>query len=168
VESITEITIKKDLEDLQIKYDMLLNKEETEFMQGHRFNMPIKFGFDVKESNIVALKDDIGFIIWSLIKQNHITDQFFDDKVMEAVKEIRRRNPSNYFEFRAACSWSGLTSTFGTYYIEYTQTRVVNDIFWMGVYYYIKNPKKFTFEFKGEVMNLSTKNFAFVNPQLFI
>lgn len=168
MKSITEIALEEDLKSLKTKYEMLKNKEETEFMQGQRFNMPIKFGFDIKEANVAALKDDIGFILWCLIKQNHITDQHFDDNIMVTVKEIRKRKPQNYFEFRAVCCWTGLTSHFGTYFIDYTQSRTTNDIFWLGVYYYIRNPQEFTFEFEGKVMGLSTKNFSFVNPQLFV
>ena len=167
-ETISEMTLREDLEKLQLKYNRLLSKEETEFIQGQYFNMPIRFGFDIKETNVEALKDDIGFILWSLIKQNHLTDQYFDENVMKAVEEIRRRKPKNYFEFRAAVSWGSLLSNFGTYYIEYTGSSTTNDIFWLGVYHYIKNPQEFIFEYDGEIMNLSTKNFAFVNPQLFI
>lgn len=166
--SISEIALETQLKEVQENYEALLAKEETEFMQGQRFNMPIKFGFNVDETKVEALKNDIGFILWCLIKQNHITDQHFNDNIMVAVEEIKRRRPNNYFEFRAAINWAGLTNSFGTYYINYTQSRTTNDIFWLGVYYYIKNPQEFSFEFEGKIMKLGTKNFAFVNPQLFI
>ena len=139
-----------------------------ESITGQEFNMPVKFGFDAGSSNVEALKTSTGFILWTLIKQCHLADQFFDDLIADTAKRIIEVKPKNYFEFRSACSYHGLNSKFGVYSIEKTSMKTTNDVFWLGVWHYIQYPDKFEYEFDGVVRNLTRDGVMFANPQLFI
>lgn len=166
-ESITEFTLREELEKLQAKYNHL-KSEKFECVVGREFKMPRQFGFDVRETNIRSLTIPTAFIIWTLIKGNHLTEDGFDDQVMNLVYQIQKNKPKDYMEFKCCVQGSRLNSSFGTYHYSAMNYNVLDDEFWLGVWYYIQNPDEFTIEFEGEVMNLSIVNMANVNPQLYI
>jgi len=162
--------LEHELKKTKNELNQLKNIQGFEYLIGQEFKMPMKFGFDIKESNIKSLKNDLGFILWTLIKNNHLTSEDFDEEVMSAVEMINQIRPKNYIEFKAAIYFSKLrqSNKYGSTYIEQFQTQILNDIYWLGIWYYIKNPQEFLFEYDDKIMQLNTKNFSFVNPQLFI
>jgi len=162
--------LEDELKKTKRELNQLKNMQEFEYLVGQEFKMPMKFGFDITESNIKSLKSDLGFILWALIKNNHLTPEDFDDEVMSAVEKINQIRPKNYVEFKAAISFSRLrqSNKYGSTYIEEFQTQILNDVYWLGIWFYIKNPQEFLFEYNNKIMQLNTKNFSFVNPQLFV
>ena len=166
-ESISEYTLRESLEKLQAKYDHL-KSEKFEAIVGREFKMPRQFGFDVRDTDIRSLTVPTAFIIWTLIKGNHLTEDGFDEQVMNLVYHIHKHKPKNYMEFKGCVQCSRLNSAFGSYHIESLNYSVHDDEFWLGVWYYIQNQDEFTIEYEGEVMNLSTLVMSDINPQLYI
>lgn len=166
-ESISEYTLRESLEKLQAKYDHL-KSEKFESIVGREFKMPRQFGFDVRDTDIRSLTVPTAFIIWTLIKGNHLTSDSFDEEVMNLVYQIHKYKPKNYMEFKGCIDSSRLGQSFGTYYVDRMNYRVRDDEFWLGVWYYIQHQDEFTIEYEGEVMNLSTLVMSDINPQLYI
>lgn len=135
-----------------------------EILKGCEFNFPLKFGFDAEGADVDALKTNTGFILWSLIRQNHIADQYFNDKVKQAADYIDNSKPKNYYEFKYCLS---ALNEFGRVGITTPRsTSVFNDVFWLGVYHVYINQHLFTYEFNNEIRTL--KDYKIVNPHLFV
>jgi len=166
-ETISEYTLRESLEKLQAKYNHL-KSEKFEAVIGKEFKMPRQFGFDVRETNIRSLTVPIAFIIWTLIKGNHLTEDGFDEQVINLVYQIHKYKPKNYMEFKGCVQGSRLNSGFGSYHITSMNYNVLDDEFWLGVWYYIQNQDEFTIEYNGVVLTLSTLIMTEINPQLYI
>ena len=102
-----------------------------------------KFKFDPKASDEPVFKSDIGLILWSCIKIGHITCQHFNNDVLSVVKEIEKRKPKSYSEFRDIIKVSKLQN-FGTKSNgdSYKYIPILDDSYWLQVWEYVNGDKK--------------------------
>ena len=100
----------------------------------------LKFKFDPEKSDIPALKDRRGLIIWGCIKRGHITSQYFNKDVEGVVERIENEKPGHYHEFINIIQNSNL-STFGRVCVENNQFNTdhrTDHEFWGGIWEYIR------------------------------
>ena len=100
----------------------------------------LSFAFDPSESDIPALASRVGRILWGCIKQQHITDQYFNDHVLGVVDKIGENNPTTYREFKNIIQHSGLQGygccrDDGSLGVPAHQR--LDDDFWDGVWLYV-------------------------------
>ena len=89
----------------------------------------VNFEFDYTKSADPVFKDSIACILWSVIKVQHITSQYFNGNILSVAKELREKKPKCYTEFRIIIKLGPL-SEFGK------DNGDMDDEFWKGVYKY--------------------------------
>jgi hypothetical protein len=104
----------------------------------------VAFAFDPDKSDIPALANRIGRILWACIRSGHIVDQYFNDQVLDMAEWIDKDKPSNYETFVKMINMSHL-NRFGTrpYGEDGKECRGyrTDPEFWRGVWEYINGEK---------------------------
>jgi len=106
---------------------------------------PIKvvFKFDPYKSDIPALSDKNGRILWACIKYQHIVSQHFNGNVQDVALLIAENKPKNYEDFKHIILLSGL-NIFGT--IGDMNCHNLDDEYWRGIWEYINGEKTLNVE----------------------
>jgi hypothetical protein len=98
----------------------------------------IKLSFDPNEAEPKIKKifnDPIAKILWCVIRSHHITDQYFNDMVLEVADLLEKKKPQNYWEFRRLIGC--LSAKFGRVIVEEKWLTVDSEIdheFWSDIY----------------------------------
>ena len=106
----------------------------------------VTFNFNPNESDIPALSDRIGRILWACIKTGHITSQYFNDHIAATALRIEMEKPKDYEQFKDLIKRSPLQN-FGTLRDPKQESRLTNwmildDEFWKGMWYHITKKTK--------------------------
>lgn len=115
----------------------------------------MEFGFDPIATSLVEFNNQISMILWSFIKRNSITDQFFGEAVVETTKQIEKRFSyvaTDYDEFKHIIERSKL-APFGRKLLNGAKYQTQDDSFWLLVYNAILTPEKFDLKFEDNTMN---------------
>ena len=104
------------------------------------------FTFNPDESDIPALSDRVGRILWSCIKTGHITSQYFNDHVAATALRIEMEKPKDYKDFKDLIRKSPL-DCFGTMedpdqLSRLSHCMILDDEFWQGMWYHITGETK--------------------------
>lgn len=134
-------------------FDTKIELNAMAVLNGREFKIP-EFGFDISKSDLSAVKNPYGLILWTLIKTCHITESGFDNKVMDAVARIEKYRPKTYDEF-LGCVRNLIDNNFGTTLLGISSIRVVNNAFWLGVWYYIEDPLRFKYKYEDKIYTLN-------------
>jgi len=115
----------------------------------------VVFAFDPDESNIPALADRVGKILWGCIKTQHIVSQHFNGNVQDVALRIAEQKPKVYEEFKNIIVRSGL-NIFGTHCltnpIVIPLPPTLDDEFWQGVWEYINGEKKLLYHVNKQAL----------------
>ena len=105
----------------------------------------VVFAFDPDESDIPALSDRVGKILWACIRKQHIVSQHFNGNVQDVSLRIAEQKPKSYEEFKTIIRCSGL-NIFGTHCLLSSMGTplcpTLDDEFWQGVWEYITGEKE--------------------------
>lgn len=76
-------------------------------------------------------------VLWCCIKSGHITDQYFDDKILKMAEKLQEKLPTKYQKFLKVVR--PLTEHFGKVYsashgMYSSHETVIDNEFWMGIY----------------------------------
>lgn len=133
-------------------FETKIEMNSMSILNGREFNIP-EFGFDISKSDLSAVKNPYGLILWTFIKTCHITESSFDNKVMDSVARIEKYRPKNYDEF-LGCVRNLTDSNFGTTLLGISSIRIVNNTFWLGVWYYIEDPLRFKYKYEDQIYSI--------------
>lgn len=120
----------------------------------------VVFAFDPDKSDIPALADKVGRILWACIRKQHIVSQHFNGNVQDVALRIIEEKPKDYKDFKAIIFSSGL-SIFGTYcpIDEFNRQgcAILDDEFWQGVWEYITGKKELEMEISNKLESKDAK-----------
>jgi len=91
-------------------------------------------------------------VLWCCIKSNHVTDQFFNTRIIAVAKELQQHQPNEYDEFIKLCE--PLVNLFGRITIQGTafdmlQPTKTDHEYWSGIFNHI-NGKGFKTVYVGK------------------
>jgi hypothetical protein len=103
-------------------------------------NEEITLGFDPAESSDKKVREifsnKTAYILWCLIKTQHIVSQYFNENVLAVAKTIEEKKPENYRNFMQIINSSPL-SGFGNIVIQenfmYSE-KIPDSRFWSNVF----------------------------------
>lgn len=108
-----------------------------------------QLGFNPKTTKDETIKKifkcPVARTLWCCIRANHITDQYFNDRILEASKtywELKESEKSNthfshYFDFMKAVN--GLSHTYGIIFVKdgYHEWSIPDSEYWVSVWKHI-------------------------------
>jgi hypothetical protein len=134
-------------------FETTIKYNEQAILKGRSFEIP-EFGFDIRSSSLEVVKDPYGLILWTLIKTCHITEERFDQNVMESVQRIRKYKPKEFDEFMACVSNLIYNENIGIKRVGISSMKMPDLTFWLGVWYYIEYPERFRYKFEAQIYNI--------------
>jgi len=99
----------------------------------------VTLGFYPDKNTHPVFESRIGKILWTCIKNQHLTSTFFSNDVLGTAVVIEEKDPKNYKDFKKIINNSKLRE-FGTDCVKeymYSCDRKLSDEFWEQVYKYI-------------------------------